>query len=37
MKHLSEEQLIAYQDGEAAGREEFRAHIAACAECQAEL
>jgi hypothetical protein len=37
MKHLSEEQLIACQDGETAGREEFSAHIAACAECQAEL
>jgi hypothetical protein len=37
MKHLSEEQLIAYQDGETSGREEFSAHIAACAECHARL
>jgi hypothetical protein len=37
MKHLSEEQLIAYQDGERSGREEFAAHIAACGECRAEL
>lgn len=37
MKHLSEEQLIAYQDGEATGSEEFSAHIAGCAECKAEL
>lgn len=37
MKHLSEEQLIAYQDGERSGREEFAAHIAECAECRAEL
>jgi hypothetical protein len=37
MKHLSDEQLIAYQDGEAAGREEFSTHIAACAQCKAEL
>ncbi len=37
MKHLNEEQLIAYQDGETSGREEFSAHIAACAECHARL
>ncbi len=37
MKHLSEEQLIAYQDGETSGREAFGAHIAACSECKAEL
>jgi hypothetical protein len=37
MKHLSEEQLIAYQDGERSGREEFAAHIAECGECRAEL
>jgi hypothetical protein len=37
MKHLSEEQLIAYQDGETAGREAAAAHINSCAECQAEL
>jgi hypothetical protein len=37
MKHLSEEQLIAYQDGEPAGRDIAAAHINSCAECQAEL
>jgi hypothetical protein len=37
MKHLSEEQLIAYQDGETSGRETFTAHIQECAECRAEL
>jgi hypothetical protein len=37
MKHLSEEQLIAYQDGETAGREAAAAHLNACAECQTEL
>jgi hypothetical protein len=37
MKHLSEEQLIAYQDGETAGRDIAAAHINSCAECQAEL
>jgi hypothetical protein len=37
MKHLSEEQLIAYQDGEISGREAATAHINSCAECQAEL
>jgi hypothetical protein len=37
MKHLSEEQLIAYQDGETSGREAFTAHISECAECQVEL
>jgi hypothetical protein len=37
MKHLSEEQLIAYQDGESAGRDAAAAHINSCAECQGEL
>jgi len=37
MKHLSEEQLIAYQDGERSGRKEFAAHLAECGECRAEL
>jgi hypothetical protein len=37
MKHLTEEQLIAYQDGETSGRETAAAHINSCAECQAEL
>jgi hypothetical protein len=37
MKHLSEEQLIAYQDGETSGREAAAAHIDSCAECKADL
>ena len=37
MKHLTEEQLIAYQDGESSGRDAAAAHINSCAECQAEL
>jgi hypothetical protein len=37
MKHLSEEELIAYQDGDSSGREAAAAHINSCAECQAEL
>ncbi|HSY33786.1 MAG TPA: hypothetical protein VLA42_17525 [Verrucomicrobiae bacterium] len=37
MKHLSEEQLIAYQDGEISGRDAAAAHINSCAECKAEL
>ena len=37
MKHVSEEQLSAYQDGETPGREAAAAHINSCAECKAEL
>jgi hypothetical protein len=37
MKHLSEEQLIAFQDGEAAVREEWAQHVSECADCRAEL
>jgi hypothetical protein len=37
MKHLSEEQLIAYQHDEPSGRDFATAHINSCAECQAEL
>jgi hypothetical protein len=37
MKHLSEEQLIAYQDGEPARHDEFAAHLEVCGECRAEL
>ena len=37
MKHLSEEQLIAYQDGERAGRDAFTEHINACVKCREEL
>jgi hypothetical protein len=37
MKHPKEEELIAYQDGEAAGREAIAAHLGDCPECQSEL
>jgi hypothetical protein len=37
MKHLSQQQLIAYQDGEISGRDTAAAHINSCPECQAEL
>jgi hypothetical protein len=37
MKHPKEEELIAYHDGEAAGREALAAHVGDCPECQAEL
>jgi hypothetical protein len=37
MKHLSEEQLIAYQDGEPARHDEFAAHLEACGDCRTEL
>jgi hypothetical protein len=37
MKHPSEEQLIAYQDGEVSGRETVATHLRECAECRAEV
>jgi len=37
MKHPKEEELIAYHDGEAAGREAITTHLAVCPECQTEL
>jgi anti-sigma factor RsiW len=37
MKHPKEEDLIAYHDGEAAGREAIAEHVADCPECQGEL
>ena len=37
MKHPKEEELIAYHDGETAGREVIAAHLGDCPECQAEL
>jgi hypothetical protein len=37
MKHPKEEELIAYHDGEAAGREGIAAHVADCPECRTEL
>jgi hypothetical protein len=37
MKHPKEEELIAYHDGEDAGRESLATHLADCPECQEEL
>jgi hypothetical protein len=37
MKHPKEEELIAYHDGEATGRESISLHLGDCPECQAEL
>jgi hypothetical protein len=37
MNHMTEEQLIAYRDGETRGREDFVNHLTECAECQHEL
>jgi len=37
MKHMTEEELVDYRDGEANGREASAAHLQECAECRAEL
>ena len=37
MKHPKEEDLIAYQDGDAAAREGIATHVTDCPECRAEL
>lgn len=37
MNHMTEEQLIAYRDGESRGREVFTQHLNDCAECQHEM
>lgn len=37
MKHMTEEQLIAYREGVAAERSQFAEHLAACQECRAEF
>ena len=37
MKHLTEEQLIAYREGETTQREAIAGHLTNCAECRAEL
>jgi hypothetical protein len=37
MKHTSEEELIAYREGEMKGRETIAAHLNECGECRAEL
>ncbi|MGH9648138.1 MAG: anti-sigma factor family protein [Bryobacteraceae bacterium] len=37
MKHLTEEELIAYREGEPTQREANAGHLTSCAECRAEL
>jgi len=37
MKHMSEEELIAFRDGERKGREAFAAHLQECPECRGEM
>jgi len=37
MNHLTEEELIAYRDGETSGREALAAHLNECAQCQREM
>jgi hypothetical protein len=37
MKHLTEEELLAYRERDAKGREAMAAHFKECADCRAEL
>ena len=37
MKHATEQELFAYRDGDAKGREAMAAHLKECAECRGEL
>lgn len=37
MRHMTEEELIAYREGVASPRAEFSQHLAGCDECRAEL
>jgi hypothetical protein len=37
MKHMTEEELIAYKDGESRGRDVFTEHLKQCAECRREM
>jgi len=37
MKHATEEELFAYREGDAKGREAMAGHLKECAECRAEL
>ncbi len=37
MKHMTQEELVAYRDGEVKGREACAAHLQDCAECRHEL
>jgi len=37
MNHMTEQQLIAYRDGESRDREKFTAHLNECADCRREM
>src|SRR5215468_10554325 len=37
MRHATEEELFAYRQGDAKGRETMAAHLKECSECRAEL
>jgi hypothetical protein len=37
MKHMSEEELLAYRDGESRGRDAFATHLDGCAVCRREM
>jgi hypothetical protein len=37
MRHMTEEELIAYREGEASQRASITGHLAVCKECQAEM
>ncbi|HXX99708.1 MAG TPA: hypothetical protein VEI54_02235, partial [Candidatus Limnocylindrales bacterium] len=37
MKHPTEEQLVAFRDGEPSGRDAIAAHVVECQECREEL
>ena len=37
MKHATDDELFAYREGDATGREAMAAHLKECAECRAEL
>jgi hypothetical protein len=37
MRHLTEEELIAFRDGESVGREAFTEHLKECAQCSGEM
>ena len=37
MNHMTEEELIAYRDGEPRRREDFAKHLNECSDCQQEM
>ena len=37
MNHMTEEELIAFRDGDTAGRDSFAAHLRECADCRREM